>query len=614
MNIKKFLVGIVTVLLMFGVLTVPAFADSVSVNFESPTYTLGSISGQDGWSNAVNPAYDQGVVANTFGYIAFGGQSFRMSDAVTSGSFGDWVFAKPLTDAVGEIDSTDGSFSRGTLQRHFEMQFDIASTVPDAQQSGLRMSVSPDRGDGSRMSYLRFEDQADGIHVFFNDVTDAGPIGTVATFNDSDIATLTRTPHTIKLTMDTLDGPANDVVKVYIDGVLKKTGTSWEDYYRFDLEASAEQSPRIVKTVIFQSRTGLGSVTNPADSGKGFLVDNLSLLSGPATVKVTIDKFIGSSMATALSANNSAFPMSATWNAINIGAGTGSYTLSTVGFNSANPYEAVTSDMSTGADYTTNEVTGGPIVGADCTTGQPYALVGYTTGDTLVEAQGATPTTSVPNFTNIHGNKYVIVWNQVCQVAPTPSTTPAPIGPPTNKNQCKDNGWRIFNNPSFKNQGDCVSYVERHQKGDDDRDDDHDKEHGEKSASKAIGNIRMGNPRQRMFFEAFDYGSSNKDKGKVNYWNYDYPGVLHYTASVLCAQVSGKNARFMFQIPAGWPGLTGLYIVSAVHDGGTPGTNGDTYGHNSTSNLATALTWCESGVGFTPNPYPITGGNLVVHD
>ncbi len=30
---------------------------------------------------------------------------------------------------------------------------------------------------------------------------------------------------------------------------------------------------------------------------------------------------------------------------------------------------------------------------------------------------------------------------------------------PTDKNQCKNNGWKAFNNPTFKNQGICVSYV-----------------------------------------------------------------------------------------------------------------------------------------------------------
>lgn len=33
------------------------------------------------------------------------------------------------------------------------------------------------------------------------------------------------------------------------------------------------------------------------------------------------------------------------------------------------------------------------------------------------------------------------------------------VGPPTKKDQCKKDGWKTFNNPSFKNQGDCVSYV-----------------------------------------------------------------------------------------------------------------------------------------------------------
>lgn len=36
---------------------------------------------------------------------------------------------------------------------------------------------------------------------------------------------------------------------------------------------------------------------------------------------------------------------------------------------------------------------------------------------------------------------------------------PILIGPPINKDQCKNNGWKIFNNPIFKNQGACVSYV-----------------------------------------------------------------------------------------------------------------------------------------------------------
>ncbi len=36
----------------------------------------------------------------------------------------------------------------------------------------------------------------------------------------------------------------------------------------------------------------------------------------------------------------------------------------------------------------------------------------------------------------------------------------APIGTPTDMEQCKKGGWMTFNNPEFKNQGQCVSYVQ----------------------------------------------------------------------------------------------------------------------------------------------------------
>lgn len=147
----------------------------------------------------------------------------------------------------------------------------------------------------------------------------------------------------------------------------------------------------------------------------------------PQPVTVTIDKYIDGSKATATSANSSAFPMVATWNAINIGAGSGNFDLDADGFNgNPTPYQAITSEMTAGADYTTNEITGGPVVGADCTTGQPYALVGYTTGDTLSVAQGGTLSTSIPSFTNILSNKNVIVWNITCPATPiNPFPVPA---------------------------------------------------------------------------------------------------------------------------------------------------------------------------------------------
>lgn len=269
---KKTAIPLIVALLSIGFGAV-ALASSLTINFETPSYVLGSPNGQDGWTKT--GPYDA-VISSSFGVPSFNNQSLRISNAVTSGSFGDQTFAKPLTDAAGEADSTDGSFSRGTLQNHFEAQFDIRP-MQLSQQLGLAISVAPDRGDGSRMSYLRFEDQADGVHVFFDDAQ-----GTTnpANFVESDIATLGRAvTHTIKFAIDFVNGPSNDVVKISIDGTLVKTGTTWENYYRYDSEQSAEQSPRIVKTLLFRT----AGTAAPNTAGLGYLIDNLSLNSSHAS-------------------------------------------------------------------------------------------------------------------------------------------------------------------------------------------------------------------------------------------------------------------------------------------------------------------------------------------
>lgn len=38
------------------------------------------------------------------------------------------------------------------------------------------------------------------------------------------------------------------------------------------------------------------------------------------------------------------------------------------------------------------------------------------------------------------------------------------VGPPADKDLCKKDGWKKFNNPTFKNQGECVSYVQSNEK------------------------------------------------------------------------------------------------------------------------------------------------------
>jgi len=251
-----------------GAFASAAGADVVGpITFEPPAYHTGDINGQQGWSKtgpydvAVASVSDYPDAANYF----FGSQALRLSNAVTSGSFGDQTFSPGLDDAAGETGARDfaGGFLIGTTQ--------------SAQQPGLSMSVSPDSGDGSRMSYLRFEDQADGVHVFFDDVRDHGPLGTVADFRESDIATLSRDrSHLIGFLIHFNPGPHNDVVTIVIDGRVRKVGTTWEDYYRYDPEqaGNGNQVPNVSK-LLFRE----GGAPAPLNAGQGYLVDDVTLAS-----------------------------------------------------------------------------------------------------------------------------------------------------------------------------------------------------------------------------------------------------------------------------------------------------------------------------------------------
>jgi hypothetical protein len=283
----------VTVLATVGIGISPrGLADSASINFENPPYVTGSINGQDGWSSTGSAGsgcamYDHAVVTN--GPLApptFGNQSLRISNAVTSGCFGDQTFSKSLINEAGETTATNNGLSGGVREAHFESQWDFASTVPAAEQVGLSVVVSPDRGDGSRMSWVQMTDTPAGLQVNFFDVQ--GTSNPANFVGPTTVASgLARNiPHTIKVTIDFIAGPSNDVVKVYVDGVLVHTGTTWENYYRYDTEAQPEGGPRTVDSVLFRT----GGTAFPANAGKGFLIDNLSLSSGPTPIGPPTDK------------------------------------------------------------------------------------------------------------------------------------------------------------------------------------------------------------------------------------------------------------------------------------------------------------------------------------
>ena len=294
---------------VIAVFLLPALisADSAGINFEPAAYFPGSIDNQNGWGGQnppdipINPLIDQEIVTNGPGAPAsFGKQSWRLSNYYTAGSFGDMPFSPSLVNEAGETQALNGSgvftFSGGVRQSHFEVQFAFASLDPNGiVENDSYFSASPDRGDGARMSYIRIEDHVSGIQVFFDDYQDRAPHGSLASPalgcgpEDNFIETMVasgldrRKPHTVKLAIDFVDGPLNDVVKVYVDGTLRHTGTTWEDYFRWCTEsgggvpsdAAADQS-RTVDSMLFRVAPG---GLRPQNQGKGFLIDNLTYFS-----------------------------------------------------------------------------------------------------------------------------------------------------------------------------------------------------------------------------------------------------------------------------------------------------------------------------------------------
>lgn len=81
----------------------------------------------------------------------------------------------------------------------------------------------------------------------------------------------------------------------------------------------------------------------------------------------------------------------------------------------------------------------------------------YMAGDAFEET-----TQSVHQITNSGTTQAELYVTLIVPVgSPTTIFTGGPLcGPPTNENQCKNDGWTRFNHPrTFSNQGDCIQYV-----------------------------------------------------------------------------------------------------------------------------------------------------------
>ena len=263
-----------------ALVTMPASSASAAVpgqDFEG--FTTGLVDAQHGWT-VTNHSFDY-AIADTTGLFggALGTRALRVSNAVTSGSFGAQLFSEQLVNEAGETSAQSAGLSGGVRQSRYRTSFRFASATPSAEQPGLMVGASPDRGDGARMSLVRLYDTPDGLKVTAWGYAGGDGAGFVETTVAADLDR--SIPHTLSLTMDFVDGASNDRVAVSVDGTAPVEISSWEQYFR-----ESEGNPsRTVDSLLFRASV---APPNPAAVlGKGFYIDAVTQASGPSPAVTT---------------------------------------------------------------------------------------------------------------------------------------------------------------------------------------------------------------------------------------------------------------------------------------------------------------------------------------
>ena len=265
--------------ILLALLSFSATASTINVGFESPGYSLGSITGQQGWSK--DGSYDAQV---TSAAAYDGSQSLRISNGIASNSFGDQTFTPHLAVPAGES-SVPGAVNELLASWYFK-------SVTGQLQDGLGVSVSADNGAGARMTYLRMgDDSVNGMNLQFVDFG-----GSPQDFVYQRVATnLDRSVwHRIDMAVYFLEGPGNDIVQISLDGQLLVTGTTWEDYSRSYTQPDGSPGPLSpVNSLLFRA----GGTSVPSVLGQGFYIDDVNLESlnspEPGTVGLVLAGVIG---------------------------------------------------------------------------------------------------------------------------------------------------------------------------------------------------------------------------------------------------------------------------------------------------------------------------------
>jgi Ca2+-binding RTX toxin-like protein len=202
-----------------------------------------------------------------------GNQVFRMSSDPASGDFGG-PYTPALTDTAGEPQTT-ADYNGQTIK----FLLKPVSGTPD----GSRLEVDFGNAGGTdRNNFMVIENTGLGIRIATNEPLLDG------NWNTNDFSAFTGNIelisgvdptiwHEIELRLTYVDGQDNDLVEVYLDGVLLGTTTTFENY-RDALGGTHEANAEANQTSRFLFRAGAGGQDQdgPGGQNQGFYFDNVS--------------------------------------------------------------------------------------------------------------------------------------------------------------------------------------------------------------------------------------------------------------------------------------------------------------------------------------------------
>jgi hypothetical protein len=231
----------------------PAKKDAGSSDVHATGFGTETLTANDTSQWHMSGNFDAEIVSD-----ASGDAALRLSNAETSGSFGDQLYSPVL--------SVPASDAAGAAADRFIAKFTLD---PVAYQEGLRVTVSPDNGSGGRNGFLAIEHADGGMNLMIMGLGGDSDGETLADWTSKTVATGLNPAKTHVVKMKVVKkADALDRFKVKVDRGRWVAVPTFEHYYELTGEDNYETS-----SLLFR----VSGDEVPATEGAGFLIDNVYL-------------------------------------------------------------------------------------------------------------------------------------------------------------------------------------------------------------------------------------------------------------------------------------------------------------------------------------------------